>query len=403
MEINKLSIDQIDEQIEIYKDRIETISEYISETDDNSIKNVLVNQRQGYRHMLILLNEEKMNRKIKNAMSFDSNININMLGTRWFGKFSPSSKKDSILIFYPNGVLKYENISSSWEVKEGKIIISINNGFATMYAKLENDKMIGNAINIQNQEWSFEYKKINLSDILNSFVTENEDEENKTNAATENQILLLGKKWSLKNYLLFESEQYNIEICDNGILKINDDLEGTWIIKSGRIIFRFNNIHVEYNGEFLQNKIFGLAINNDDGKEWIFTGELIPQIKKPENCKTLKIKSENRGFGLMASNNETWNNFKLLDNGLYFEDKDTITLTSVNGQIYKASKGELPWEATMYNRNIDEDKKYNDIYYGRNPNGGQFLIYRSKSNSFQNEITIGVLNVKSDGITFEVL
>jgi hypothetical protein len=57
----------------------------------------------------------------------------------------------------------------------------------------------------------------------------------------------------------------------------------------------------------------------------------------------------------------------------------------------------------MYNRSYDEDKKYYDIFYGRNPNGGQFLIYREKNNKFHNEFRIGVLNVKSDGITFEIL
>lgn len=105
----------------------------------------------------------------------------------------------------------------------------------------------------------------------------------------------------------------------------------------------------------------------------------------------------------MASTDKTWNNFKLLDNGFYFEDDEKIILTSISGQEYKASKGEVPWEATMYNRSYDEDKKFYDIFYGRNPNGGQFLIYRPKNKQVQNEITIGVLNVKSDGITFKIL
>ena len=125
MAIDKLSIEQIEEQIELYLDRIETISDHISETEDNSIRNVLRNQKEGYKQALNLLYIEKRNRQIKNAMNFDSNIDINLLGTKWIGKFSPNSKKDSILVFYPDGVLKYEDISASWEIKEGKIIISI--------------------------------------------------------------------------------------------------------------------------------------------------------------------------------------------------------------------------------------------------------------------------------------
>lgn len=402
MEIDKLSNEQIEEQIELYLDRIETISDHILETEDNSIRNVLRNQKEGYKQTLNLFYNEKRNRQIKNAMNFDSINDINLLGTKWIGKFSPDSKKDSILVFYPDGVLKYEDISASWEIKEGKIIISINNGFATMYGRNENNKLIGNAVNIQNKEWSFEYRNIDINEILKSFISENEEQEAKINKNIENQILKLGKKWNLKNYLLFESEKYNIEICQNGLLKINDNIEANWFLKNGRIIFKFNHIQVEYNGEILQNRIYGLA-KSSEGKEWIFSGELISEVVKPENSRTLKIKSENRGFGLMASNNETWNNFKLLDNGFYFDDEEKIILTSVNGQEFKASKGDVPWEATMYNRSYDEDKKYYDIFYGRNPNGVQFLIYRSKSNKFQNEITIGVLNVKSDGITFEIL
>ena len=44
MEIDKLSAEQIEEQIELYLDRIETISDYISETIDSSTINVLRNQ-----------------------------------------------------------------------------------------------------------------------------------------------------------------------------------------------------------------------------------------------------------------------------------------------------------------------------------------------------------------------
>lgn len=402
MEIDKLSKEQIEEQIELYLDRIETISDHISDTEDNSIRYVLRNQKEGYKLTLNLLYNEKKDRQVKSAMNFNSKVDINLLGTKWIGKFDLSKAEDTILIFYPFGILKYKDISSSWEIKDGKIVLNINNGFATMYGQIENNKLIGNAVNVQYQEWTFEFTLLETEDFLNFYVSENNEEETNKNEIFESKILKLGKKWSIKNYLFFESEKNNIEICQNGLFKINKNIEAKWELKNGRIIFNFNHIKAEYNGEILQNKIIGLA-KNSEGKEWVFSAELIPEVEKPENSKTLRIKSENRGFGLMASNNETWNNFKLLDNGFYFEDEEKIILTSVNGQEFKASKGDVPWEATMYNRSYDEDKKYYDIFYGRNPNGGQFLIYRSKSNKFQNEITIGVLNVKSDGITFETL
>jgi hypothetical protein len=401
MEIDELSIEQIEEQIELYLDRIETISDYISDADDNSIRNVLINQKEGYKLTLNLLYNAKNERQIKSAMNFDSNIDINLLGTKWIGKFNSKDKKDSALIFYPYGILRYKDISSSWEIKDGKIVLSINNGFATMYGRIENNQLIGNAINIQYQEWTFEYKLVNTEEFLSFSGSENDEEEKKKNKITENQILKLGKKWNLKNYQLFESERNIIEIFPNGVLKFNNNVEAKWDLVNGRIIFKDNHYQVEYNGEIIQNRILGVAKNNE-GQEWVFSGELMPESEPPRNSKNLRIKSENRGFGLMASNNETWNNFKLLDNGFYFEDEEKIVLTSINGQKYEASKGDLPWEATMYNRSYDEDKKYYDIFYGRNPNGGQFLLYRPKHNQFQNEFIIGVLNVISDGITFEI-
>src|SRR5690606_33659030 len=139
-----------EEQIEIYLDRIETISDHISETADNSIINVLISQKEKYKQSLNLFYNEKKNRKIKSAMNFNSNVDVNLLGTKWLGKFSSNEKEDSILIFYPNGLLKYKDISSSWEIKDGKIVISINNGFATMYGHIKDSKLIGNAVNIQN-------------------------------------------------------------------------------------------------------------------------------------------------------------------------------------------------------------------------------------------------------------
>lgn len=331
----------------------------------------------------------------------NSNIDVNPLGSKWIGRFNSEKEKESCIIFFPNGILKYGDINSSWEIKQGKIFLSINSGFATLYGHRENNRLFGNAANIQKQEWTFEFKLVDTEKVLEFLANEHKEDPDKIKI-TENIVLKLGKKWSLKNYLLFESETFNIEIAQNRILKVNNNIEEKWEIINGRIVFKFSHIKAEYNGEIIQNRIFGLAKNNK-GEEWIFSGELIPEVEKPKNSKVLKIKAENRGHGLMASTDETWNNFKLLDNGFYFEDDNKIILTSIIGQEYIASKGEVPWEATMYNRSYEEDKKSNDIFYGRNPNGGQFLIYRSKNSQVQNEITIGVLNVKSDGITFKII
>lgn len=65
MEITKLTEQEIDEQIELFQNRIETISDYILEYDDITVINVLVSQRETYKSTLNLLNEEKRNRLSK--------------------------------------------------------------------------------------------------------------------------------------------------------------------------------------------------------------------------------------------------------------------------------------------------------------------------------------------------
>lgn len=65
MEITKLTEQDIDEQIKLFQDRIETISDYISEYDDITVINVLISQRETYKLTLNLLKEEKRNRLSK--------------------------------------------------------------------------------------------------------------------------------------------------------------------------------------------------------------------------------------------------------------------------------------------------------------------------------------------------
>lgn len=60
MDLTKLSEGELDEKIELYQDRIETVSEYIS--DDGDPTGVLRNQLAGYRQALSMLRHEKSRR-----------------------------------------------------------------------------------------------------------------------------------------------------------------------------------------------------------------------------------------------------------------------------------------------------------------------------------------------------
>jgi uncharacterized protein (TIGR02145 family) len=72
MEIIKLTDGNLEEQIILFQDRIETISEYISETEDNTVKHVLISQRDNYREALSLLYDEKKSRLMEISLQFHS-------------------------------------------------------------------------------------------------------------------------------------------------------------------------------------------------------------------------------------------------------------------------------------------------------------------------------------------
>ncbi len=62
MNLNELTNDQLHEQIQTHEDRIETISDYISDEDDSTTRGVMQGQLQRYRMTLQLLKSEKQNR-----------------------------------------------------------------------------------------------------------------------------------------------------------------------------------------------------------------------------------------------------------------------------------------------------------------------------------------------------
>ena len=62
MNLNELTNDQLEEQIETYQDRIETMSDYFSDEDDSTRREVMQGQLQRYRMALQILKTEKQNR-----------------------------------------------------------------------------------------------------------------------------------------------------------------------------------------------------------------------------------------------------------------------------------------------------------------------------------------------------
>lgn len=63
MDLSELTNEKLEEQIETYEDRIETMSDYISDEDDSTTRGVMQGQLQRYRMAFQLLKTEKQNRR----------------------------------------------------------------------------------------------------------------------------------------------------------------------------------------------------------------------------------------------------------------------------------------------------------------------------------------------------
>ncbi|AEI52121.1 hypothetical protein [Runella slithyformis] len=78
MDLDNMSEEEIEKEIEIYKDRIETLADYISEIDDIRIIPTLNSQLQGYKSTLYLLE----NKKNKRLYDVDTGLDIDKFSFR---------------------------------------------------------------------------------------------------------------------------------------------------------------------------------------------------------------------------------------------------------------------------------------------------------------------------------
>lgn len=76
-----------------------------------------------------------------------------------------------------------------------------------------------------------------------------------------------------------------------------------------------------------------------------------------------------------------WDKWKKLDNASFIENNDSFILESVDGEEYIALKNNELFAAKMYNLYLSADLVNFDVFEGKNPSGGYFLLYK-----FKNEI-----------------
>jgi hypothetical protein len=78
-----------------------------------------------------------------------------IIGTKWMVAQPGSSLQDKIFEFCANGLLKYGDIISKWELKDGIIIISQNNGYAILKGQIVDNVLTGTASNKVGKNWTF--------------------------------------------------------------------------------------------------------------------------------------------------------------------------------------------------------------------------------------------------------
>lgn len=76
MVFGDLTTDQLEEQIDLFKDRIETIVDYIFDVDDDLTKSTLQTQLQKYEITLQNLQNERLNRLVKKEQIINPKIEI---------------------------------------------------------------------------------------------------------------------------------------------------------------------------------------------------------------------------------------------------------------------------------------------------------------------------------------
>lgn len=104
--------------------------------------------------------------------------------------------------------------------------------------------------------------------------------------------------------------------------------------------------------------------------------------------KNIKFKMENRGSGMGSATDELWEEWKKLENGEFDETDRQFVLKSTDNQKYVAEKSGELMAAKMYNRFLSVDLKNFEVYEGKNPSGGYFILYRFKDANRRNEFVI---------------
>lgn len=102
----------------------------------------------------------------------------------------------------------------------------------------------------------------------------------------------------------------------------------------------------------------------------------------------IKIKSSERGNGLMRYNDNVWYLLNSLENGLFMQNSDRFYLKTNDNKIFEISKSNKN-SLHLFSQTFEIERQEFNVYNGRMPNGTQFLFYEFQNSSINDRFLIG--------------
>lgn len=102
MDVQNMSDDELFENVELYQDRIETITEHISDAEDSNVRNVLEIQRSRYHNSITLLKSEINGRK-----AIRSNLQLNVDLSKIFDQLKSAILSKLELDFFADNARRF--------------------------------------------------------------------------------------------------------------------------------------------------------------------------------------------------------------------------------------------------------------------------------------------------------
>lgn len=173
-----------------------------------------------------------------------------IVGTKWNVTQTATDLKDAIFEFCSNGILKYGDKISKWELKDEQIIISHNNGYAILTGQIIGNIISGEACNVVGNKWTFRGVLV-------------------LECSTQIEKII-GTRWEITQPGT-NIRKHILEFHSNGILKYgNAGSVSKWKFETEQIVMYINNGYATLIGQITDDYVILGTANNIKGAKWSF-------------------------------------------------------------------------------------------------------------------------------------